>query len=167
MMILATWFRGCHFALALGGLLLGLASNPSWATMADLQGEYASLEAQLGQSPFRRPLVLVSSEAADRLTGDIYAVMDHPFAAVSTHLSDPAHWCDVMILHINTKYCKAGVGTPANPAAMVVNVSVGKKTAEVLSDAMRIEFAFAVITRTPDYFDVVLSARDGPLGTSD
>ncbi len=167
MKILATWFRSDLCALALGALLLGFASNPCWASMAELQGKYASLEAQLDQSPFRRPLVLVSNEAADRLTGDIYAVMDHPFAALSTQLSDPGHWCDVMILHINTKYCKAGVGTPANPAAIVVNVSVGKKTAEVLTDAMRIEFAFAVLTRTPDYFEVVLSAREGPLGTSD
>jgi hypothetical protein len=32
---------------------------------------------------------------------------------------------------------------------------------------MRIAFSFAVPTRTPDYFEVMLSAKTGPLGTSD
>ncbi len=153
--------------LTLGGVLWGATASPGLAAMVDLQARYAALQTQLAQSPFHRPLVLASVESADRLTGDIDAVVNHPFASLSSQLSDANHWCDVMILHINTKYCRAGFGTQGNAADMVVNVSIGKKTPEVLNDAMRIEFAFAVVARTPDYFEVLLSAKNGPLGTSD
>jgi len=41
------------------------------------------------------------------LTGDIYALVDHPFGDVDAAFNGTAHWCDVLILHINTKYCRA------------------------------------------------------------
>jgi hypothetical protein len=150
-----------------GGLLWGGVATSVKAATADLQARHAALQVALTQSPFHRPLLLSSVETADRLSGDIDAVVDHPFAVLSSQLSSAAHWCDVMILHINTKYCRSGSGGPANPAGVVVNVSIGKKTPEVLTEAMRIAFNFDVVARTPDYFEVLLSAKQGPLGTSD
>lgn len=157
-----------HLALfALGAMVWGCSAAPCLAALSDLHARYASLESQLNQSPFHRPLLLVSVEAGGRLTGDIDAVVDHPFALVRANLSSPDHWCDVMILHINTKHCTAGSAGSADAAELAVNVSIGKKTPEVLTDAMRISFSFAVLTSTPDNFEVMLSAKKGPLGTSD
>src|SRR5262245_541316 len=50
---------------------------------AALRDKYQSLSAQLASNPFHRPLYLDSTEAHDSLKGDIYAVLDYPFATVN------------------------------------------------------------------------------------
>ena len=71
-----------------------------------LREKFTSLGEQLRQNQFRRPLVVDSSEAPNGLQGDIHAIVAYPFGAVSAGLNRPEHWCDVMMLHINTKYCQ-------------------------------------------------------------
>lgn len=51
-------------------------------------------------------------------SGAIYVVTPYPFTEVSASLNNPDHWCDVMSLHINTKYCRAVVA----PAATILKV---------------------------------------------
>jgi hypothetical protein len=130
---------------------------------AALRAKHANLTEQLRQNPFKRPLVLDSAERREGLKGDIYGVVDFPFEVVNAALNNPAHWCDVMILHINTKYCHAQAG----PAAITLKVNIGKKTPEALADAPRIEFNYRVAASSADYLDIMLNAKDGPMGTSD
>lgn len=137
------------------------AAQPEPAAL--LRAKYAALEEPLRQNQFKRPLVLDSAQTPGSLKGDIYAVVDYPFAAVDAGLNDPEHWCDVMLLHINTKYCHAMAG----PSGTTLRVNVGKKTPEELADAARLEFKYRVAAATAEYVEIVLSARDGPLGTSD
>ena len=131
--------------------------------LATLSAKYASLAAPLRQNQFKRPLLVYSAEAQNRLQGDIYAVVDYPFGVVSAGLNNPDHWCDVMLLHINTKYCRALVG----PSGTTLRVHIGKKTPEELADAPRVAFNYSVAVATPEYLDIELNAKDGPLGTSD
>lgn len=152
----------------LRGLLLLCAAAVAGAAMAAdpvaaLRAKYTALEPQLQQNQFKRPLVLDSVETPNRLTGDIYAIVAYPFEAVSSGLNHPDHWCDVMLLHVNTKYCHA----QAAPSGTTLRVHIGKKTPEALSDAARVDFNYSVATVTPEYLDIVLKAKDGPLGTSD
>ena len=150
-------------------LLLACMATASWAApikqepVAALRTRYASLGEQLQHNQFGRPLVLDSSETPKRLTGEIHATLDYSFARVSAGLNDPGHWCDVISLHVNTKYCRPATG----PTGAVLRVHIGKKTPEELSDATRLDFAYRVAAATPEYFDIVLDARDGPMGTSD
>lgn len=130
---------------------------------ASLRAKHAELSAQLRQNQFKRPLVLDSVEQPKALKGDIYGVVDYPFDVVNAALNNPAHWCDVMILHINTKYCRANEG----PTGTILKVNIGKKTPEALADAPRLEFNYTVAASSADYLDIMLSALDGPLGTSD
>jgi hypothetical protein len=128
-----------------------------------LREKHAALEQQLQQNQFQQPLVIESTETAKGLKGDIYAVLDHPIGTVRTGLSDPAHWCDVLILHINTKFCQATTGS----SGTTLNVHIGKKTNEELNDAKSVEFNYRLAAASPDYLEVLLDARDGPMGTSD
>ncbi len=131
--------------------------------VAALRAKHADLGEQLKQNQFKRPLVLESAEQSRGLKGDIYGVVDYPFDVVNAALNNPAHWCDVMILHINTKYCHAVTGA----AGTTLKVNIGKKTPEALAVAPRVEFNYRVATSRADYFDIVLNANEGPLGTSD
>ena len=128
-----------------------------------LRTKYASLQEQLQNNQFKLPLVIDSAETPNRLTGDIYAVANYPFSAVSAGLNNPDHWCDVMILHINTKYCHASVG----PSGTKLSVNIGKKTPQELADAARVEFNYSAAAVTTSYIQIVLNAKDGPMGTSD
>jgi len=110
-----------------------------------------------------RPVVLDSHETSDQVTGEIFVVTNYPFAAVSSGLNNPGHWCDVMSLHINTKYCRAAVA----PGGTILKVNIGRKTAQSLKDASRIEFNYTTVAETATYFDIRLSARKGLLGTRD
>ena len=130
---------------------------------ASMRAQYVALAPQLSSNQFKRPLYLHSVESPSHLRGEIYALVDYPFAAVNQAFNDPSHWCDMLILHINTKYCLAST----TPSGTLLAVSIGKKDYQPLGQAYRVDFAYRVATSTPEYFDVGLSAKTGPLGTSD
>ena len=156
-------WSGLRCLLLICATIYACAAMAKSDPVATLRAKYASLEAQLRQNQFKQPLVLDSAETPDRLRGDIYAIVDYPFDAVNTGLNNPDHWCDVLLLHINTKYCHAVVG----PSGTTLLVNIGKKTPEVLANVARIEFNYSVAAANPVYVEILLSAEDGPMGTSD
>ncbi|MGT2453982.1 hypothetical protein ACU4GI_12065 [Cupriavidus basilensis] len=62
-------------------------------------------------------------------------MVDYPFASVNGTLNDPAqgpaNWRDLLILHLNVKYCHASAS--GNSARLTVNL--GRKVEEKLSSA--------------------------------
>ncbi|MDD5367159.1 MAG: hypothetical protein PHR30_17620 [Gallionellaceae bacterium] len=140
-------------------------ASASYSQAAALQAKYAALADRLRDNPFRRALYLESSESAASthdLKGDIYALVDYPFTTVSSALDGPDNWCDVLILHINTKYCHAA--TAATNARLTV--SLGRKYPQSIDEAYPVEFAYRTEAAAPDYLDIRLTAGKGPLGTS-
>jgi hypothetical protein len=128
-----------------------------------LRARYGVLQNRLNHNQFQRPLYLDSSETSDSVTGDIYARIDFPFAMVRAALNNPGDWCEILILHVNTKYCRAsprGQGT-------VLNVSIGRKYDEPLEKAYRVDFAYRVAAQTANYLQVRLNADAGPFSTRD
>jgi hypothetical protein len=127
-----------------------------------LSSKYTELSKQLKNNQFNRPLYLNSEESPNNLKGEIYAVVDHSFAKVNTALNKPVHWCDVLILHINIKYCQA----VESKNGTILNVNLGKKYDQPLEDTSRVEFNYREIVNSGDYFAIQLNAEKGPLGTS-
>jgi hypothetical protein len=153
---------GCLLASCAAGIV-GHAIAAETGAAATLRQTRDALDPRLRHNQFNQPLVLESTETATGLKGDIYAVVDHPIGAVKAGLSDPQDWCDVIILHINTKFCRAVAGA----SGTTLQVNIGKKTPEPLQESTRVEFGYRVASSTPDYLEILLAARDGPLGTSD
>ena len=130
---------------------------------AALRAKYGALQDRLKNNPFQKPLHLDSSEAPGGVSGNIYALVSYPFATVASTLNSPGNWCDVLLLHLNTKYCR-----PSNAGqGDVLNVSIGKKYDQPVNDAHRVVFAYHVAAQTPDYLSVRLNADKGPLSTQD
>jgi len=140
---------------------LSLAFAPDTQSAASLQARYVALSEKLQHNPFQRKLYLDSSESANGLKGDVYALVDYPFSSVSTALNNPDNWCDVLILHINTKYCHA----TTDKTRTVLRVNIGKKTAQPLEEAYPIEFSYRVAALTANYLEVQLNAEKGPMST--
>lgn len=156
-----------RLAFVLGLLVAGLAgaraqAAPESAAAAALQARFASLHSHLASNPFKRPLVLESTQGADRLEGEIFAVVDQPYARVAQALRSADHWCDILILHVNVKGCRIEPGTPQH-----LILSVGKKHDQPIADAYRINFAYHTVVAGSDYLKAQLQAADGPLGTRD
>lgn len=136
---------------------------PTSQSATALREQYTLLNGPLQNNAFQRPLVLHSTETSQGLRGDIYALMSFPFDAVNNALKTPDQWCEVMILHINTKYCRAST----NASGMVLSIHIGAKTPQELNQAAHVGFNYKVTQSTSEYFEVLLDAKDGPLGTSD
>ncbi|MDM0011308.1 hypothetical protein QTH87_02545 [Variovorax sp. J22P168] len=152
--------------LVLGMLVLmpmAAGAQTQLGTAAALQAKFTAVQPQLEKNAFARPLVLESSEASGQLSGHIFGVVDHPFEQVGAALSRPAVWCDVLMLHLNTKGC--AVRTAG--AATTLEVSVGRKFDQPLSDAQRIDFVWTPAKTSADYMSARLSADKGPLSTRD
>jgi hypothetical protein len=126
-----------------------------------LRDRYLALSEQLEQSPIRRGLYLESAESTRASRGDIYAVVDYPFAMVRDAFTNPENWCEALILHVNTKYCQAD----ARDERPVLTVAIGKKTEQPLSEAHRVKLGYNVTLSGTDYMAVNLDAEKGPLGT--
>ena len=130
---------------------------------ARLLDKHAALSSALANNAFGRPLVIESIENSNRVTGHAYAVLNAPFAAASSVFQSPSKMCDLITLHLNTKYCRPATAQ----GAPLLKVNFGKKTPQDLSDTFALEFVMQTQTATPELLAVLLNAKDGPLGTSD
>ena len=124
-----------------------------------------SLRSRLNNSPFKVPLIIESQQSADEIKGDVYAEVKYPFTTVSAALASPQVWCDILILHLNTKSCRLRVSAGKTTEAPILSVSVGKKLEQPLASAFPIEFTWGAMQRTNDFLQVNLSAASGPLST--
>jgi hypothetical protein len=143
----------------------GLFALPAHAAGAEaaavLAAKFAEVRTQLSDNQFRKPIFLVSSESTDSVAGDMYALIDQPFGAAAAALKGAGDWCEIMILHLNTKYCRAS----ADAKGSVLNVSIGKKVEQPVEDAYRVVFAYRVAAQSADYLQVRLNADEGPFST--
>lgn len=144
--------------LAVASALLPLGDARAQSPAA-LLARYAALQPALASNAFQRPLHLESTQTSGDLQGDVYAVVEHPYATVMASLQQPEQWCDVLLLHLNVKGCHAEPGPR-------LAVSVGKKTAQSLDDAYEVAFDYRVAATGADYLRVGLDADRGPLGTN-
>jgi hypothetical protein len=145
-----------------GWLLTAALAFPAGAIAQDastLRAKHATLQDKYATNQFGRPLVLESTQSAGDLRGDVYTVVDHPFATVQQALQSIDHWCDILILHLNVKRCRA------NGSSKLLSLNVGRKFDQPIEDAYELEFVWRVATATPDYLNVQLSAENGPLST--
>jgi hypothetical protein len=155
-----TSFRALRAACLAFAVSLGLFAGASAQDARALNARYAALQGKFTDNQFGRPLVLESTQNDDNLKGDVYAIVEHPFAMVQQALQSADHWCDILILHLNVKRCQTSSGTPKK-----VNLSVGRKFDQPIEDAYALGFSYRVVAATPEYLQVQLSAPDGPLST--
>ena len=152
---------------ALAGLAMAMAlalaaAVPARAQdAASLRAGHEALRGALASNAFQRPLVLESNEREDALQGDIYARIDLPMAVVAPALTGIDHWCEILILHLNVKQCRAGDSKAGDALQLVI----GQKHDQPLDQAYRFAFAYRVVASRPDYLQVQLTADAGPLGT--
>jgi len=147
--------------------LAWMGAGSAWADAVEAQSavllsaRYEALRGELSQNPYRRPIYMESSEISGGVSGDVFAIVDYPFSTTEGALNGPEQWCDILILHLNTKFCRVSKAGPGK----VLNVAIGRKFDQPLDKAYRVDFAFDVVAGTPNYLKVRLDADTGPLST--
>ena len=145
-------------------LLATVCAAPAFPQDAGaLRTAHAQLRERLAGSPFHRPLVLESEQGDASLKGHVYAVVEQPFAVLAPALQGTAHWCDLLILHLNVKHCGATGAAPGE----VLTLIVGRKFDQPLADGHKVAFRYSVPAASADYLRVKMAADSGPLGTRD
>lgn len=159
-----TFAQALRAGLAVFGLLAVIATPARAADpAAALQARLQALSGELSHSPFGRPIHIDSAEDGDRIRGDVYALVDQPFARFAPAVQQPRQWCEVMILVINVKHCEAAGGGDGGR----VSVHIARKPDQPLEETQRIDFAQRLQQAAPGYVNVQLNAGSGPLGTHD
>lgn len=151
------------FALALWFVapLVALAAAPTAGEA--LLTRYAALRMQLEHGPYHRPLYIESQEGSGASQGDVFVVVDQPMTTVVGALGSPGSWCDLLLLHLNVKYCHP----ESRSGQTVLRVAIGKKFDQPLEEAYRIDLDFRVTASGPEFLDVELNAPEGPFATHD
>ncbi len=150
--------------LALMWLSLAPAAElPRSLHAAGLYTRYLQLAPELAHNQFSRPLHLDSTQTDSLLQGEISAVVEHPFTQVQTVLQQPANWCKVLMLHINVQSCALRRAAAGTRLAM----GLGQKSPGLLNQVYPLDFDYQMVLSGPDYFEVQLSAAQGPLATRD
>lgn len=158
--------HGTMFWLAHAAVLLALllvATEVSAQQGAGLRAQYDQMASKLAGSPFQRPIVLSSIDDTEHPTGEMHAVVQHGFGALSGALRNADAWCELLTLPANVKRCVV----EDNPApGALLHMAVGRKFDQPVEDAYALDFNFQVIAAQPQYLLVEMSASKGPMGTS-
>ena len=147
-------------------LCAGIAQGEERATIsgpaAMLNARYAAFKEERVKSQFHRPLHIESSEGPGGVAGEIHALVESPFAATTAALKEPSHWCEILLLHLDTKDCS--LLTEGNRTAL--RVGVVSKYDQPASSAYRVSFGYRLGEETASFMQVILDAAAGPLGTT-
>ncbi|HET9645869.1 MAG TPA: hypothetical protein VFP68_21505 [Burkholderiaceae bacterium] len=136
-----------------------LADPGADSAAISLRARQAALAPQLQDSAFGEPLYLESVETRESASGDVYAVLPHPFNRLGPALRLPTQWCQVLMLHLNVKQCTA--------AARHITVHLGSKREQSLELAYPLQLDYSMPSDTPEYLQVRMHAGRGPFGTRD
>ena len=142
--------------------VLCLALTPALApaqNAAALRERHAALKEQLAGNAFGRPVHVESSVNGGGHKGEIFAVIEKPYAVVAPALSRAANWCDILTLQVNVKRCKA--------SDEALTALITRKARDSADNAHRVDFRFEPLKKGADYLHVELSAPTGPVGTRD
>jgi hypothetical protein len=148
-------------ALSLAILMPGFAVG-SDLPEADLHELYRSVRPDIEASPYGIPLLIRSEEREDRSRGEVLGVLEHPFPLVSAFLAQPESWCEIALLHLNTKACTWS----GSKGQEQVTFYTGRKHYQAPEQAHQIRYLFSPSNR-PASLRVLLSAEEGPMGTRD
>jgi hypothetical protein len=149
--------------LLLLGLLPMSAAQAQAMPLEQLRAKHAELREALDKSNFSEPLVLTSSDSGEKVTGEVYAEVRRAYADIAAAFRSANKVCELLMLHLNVRACTASSGS----AGEALELSIGPKRAAAPGMIYRMRYAMRIEDDTPQYQRVLLTAKAGPMATSD
>ena len=130
---------------------------------AALLTDYQLIRPELSHNPYGVPIYVRSQDHGDAPTAEVYGRLDYPLERLRAVLTEPSGWCELLALTLNVKACVHA----AQAEHRWLTLYMGRKFYQAPDKAYQVRYRFQVTASSSDYFEVSLSAADGPLGTSD
>lgn len=146
----------CILLLCAPLLTWGQSSNPR---AQSLLANYQQQQQALAQNAFGAPIVLTADVSKQQAQGEVYALLNTPFAQLGKILKQSSDWCELAILHVNIKACTYD--------AEHVRLYVGRKHYQAPAEAFPVQYRFQQLADDADFLSLQLDAPNGPFGTSD
>ncbi|MCC6347013.1 MAG: hypothetical protein IT388_07455 [Nitrospirales bacterium] len=128
-----------------------------------LAEKYQQIKDVLRDNSLGIPLFIESREEPDALQVDIYGVIDSSFERIRETFPVPAHWCDIVPLHLNIKACTF----EKQDEVWLLTLYSGRKYYQSPEDAQVMHYRFRVVALQPEYLALSLFSEEGPLHTRD
>jgi hypothetical protein len=126
-----------------------------------LLAKHQALAPQLADNVFGVPIVIEANGDNGRMAGNVYGILEQPFAEAQKALAQAPNWCEITPLHFNVKVC---TWEKLNGDYQLTLYS-GRKFYEE-PDATHV-FSYRYHSSCDDstYCEVKLTAEDGPMDT--
>jgi hypothetical protein len=149
-------------------LFVALLCSPAvWQTASasydHLLNKYQSLIPKLTDNAFGVPIIIEANGENGRMQGNVYGVLEQPYAAASQALTQAKNWCDITPLHFNVKACT----WQRFNGDFQLTLYSGRKFYEKPESVDVLSYHFRNNCSTADYCKITLTAEDGPIDTSD
>ncbi len=128
-----------------------------------LLDKYHQIETALEKNADLVPFYVESSENKNASHVDIYGTIHYPFEIVQKEFLVPTNWCDILLPHPDVRACTY----KKVPDTWLLNIYNVDKPSELLDDAYQMKFVYRVSALQPLYFDIALTAPEGPSHTKD
>ncbi len=143
--------------------VLLLSVPAAHAGNGELLASYRQIRNKLENSGYDIPIDIRSSDDNSHPHGRVYGIIRHPYQHVLEALTTAENWCNIVPQHLNIKACTYR----QLDGHCRLTLYSGRKHYEQPNDSHRIDYRYRVVTMSNNYFRVELTAKDGPLGTSD
>ena len=127
----------------------------------DLLSVYERARLVLDDPSTQKPFYLQADVKGRKQTGEAALYFDQPLDRIADALSNLGNWCSILLLHLNTKACTHS----ESDDEQMLTIYMGRKYYQEPDDAFVMKYEFNT-ERTNDYFSALITAEDGPLGTS-
>jgi hypothetical protein len=123
--------------------------------------KYHNIEEGLKMGPPVLPLFVESSENSNTVYVDIYSTVNYPFSFIKDQLLIPANWCEIVLPHPDVRACTY----KKTHDTSLINIYSVNKFSKPLGDAYQMKFVYHIDNLQPSYFDITLTANEGPYYT--
>jgi len=128
-----------------------------------LLDKYHKIEKELEKSTLAIPLYVESSVSKNASHVDIYGSVKYPFGLIKNEFMVPTNWCEIVLPHPGIKACTY----EKMHDRWLLNIYHVNKFSKPLEDAYQMKFVYRVSELHHVYFDIALTAHEGPSHTKD
>jgi hypothetical protein len=128
-----------------------------------LLDKYHEIEKELENNSGPVPFHIESSVDTNASHVDIYGTIKYPFEMVKNELLVPTNWCDIVLPDLYVRACTH----KKVDDTWLLNIYNVTKFSEPLKDAYQMKFVYRVSELQPAYFNIALTAHEGPSHTKD
>jgi hypothetical protein len=138
-------------------------SELSFTGRQSLIDKYHKIGEEPKIGPSALPFFLESSESNNTAYVDIYSTMNYRFGIMKNQLLIPDNWCEIVLPHPDIRACTY----KKTHDIWLLNIYSVNKFSKPLGDAYQMKFLFHINDLQSSYFDIALTASEGPFNTAD